>query len=195
MLLMFTLLGRSPVNAINDEFPGFVHYRNWPGPLNAHVILGTPLSAVPAQSWPPITGYLSEGIAKDICAADPSCTWVHGQYAFGNFSRVHNSTYDMYLGVKDPHNETAPGATCVIEAGGANLPATKWLKCNPSYMYGDGHYKLHVANTYSVPPELIWQTCFDNPKCFGFRIKNDRSSGDILTHYENEPDTEWFKMP
>ena len=33
VLLMLASLA-TQVQAINDEFPGFVHFRNWAGPLN-----------------------------------------------------------------------------------------------------------------------------------------------------------------
>jgi hypothetical protein len=33
---------------------------------------------------------------------------------------------------------------------------------------------------------LIHETCMKNPKCMGFRIKNDESSGDILQVYTGD---------
>jgi hypothetical protein len=188
----------SLVQGIDDEFPGFVHFRNWPGPIHTYLQLGTPLwaSGAVASSYtsPPITGALPGAVMKNICAADPLCTWVHSNYALGNFSKVLNTTYDMYIGVKDPTNETAPGAACSIEGGGKNFPDTKWLTCSPLVMVSDENFEKHII-TFAIPPTLVWQTCFGDPKCFGFRIKNDRSLGDILHNFDGDKgDIESFKM-
>jgi hypothetical protein len=100
----------------------------------------------------------------------------------------------MFLGIKG-HANTAPAAFCTVESGGGNLPNVNWLACDNDFDFTPGCHDIgpdRILNTYSTPPEQIHTACLQNPKCVGFRLRNDASGGDILGKNGDSPG--WFKM-
>jgi hypothetical protein len=174
--------------AIDNNWDGFVHFKNWKGCVPNNDVLKRPFQG---------TGF-PISIAKDICAIDVDCKAISkGGPAFGTFLEggVTNTTYDMFLGIKG-HASTSPAAFCTIESGGGNLPNVNWLGCENDFKFGGGLHDIepdHILNTYSIPPDQIHSACLKNPKCVGFRIRNDASGGDILGKNANLPG--WFLMP
>merc|ERR1711998_420661 len=148
--------------AIDNEYPGFHHFKGWYGFLawDYH-----------SYNLPGIT----TSIAKDLCAVDANCTALaclaQPCKGFPAYPEPPNTAYDVFLGIKG-QNGTAPAAECAVESGGANVPTQKYLHCAT-----DG---WTIKNTYALPPDLIHSGCMQMPECVGFRIKNDEGSGDIF---------------
>jgi hypothetical protein len=157
--------------AIDREYQGFHHFRNWDGRWAQEVQVKLPFStsgSTPVGDW------------KDLCTADTKCDTVTNGGSFAIF-RIFNTTtdYDMFLGIKGEPG-TAPAAFCSVEAGGGNAPDTQWLHCD-----NDEFLANSILLTFQLPPDLIHETCLKNPKCIGFRIRNDEGSGDILAEVDH----------
>jgi hypothetical protein len=179
--------------AIDNNWDGFVHFKNWNGAVPTNVPENQPFTT--GAGFP-------INIRKDMCAADSACKAMSGSSVpnFGTFldvGGVTNTTYDMFLGTKaNEHNlQYAPAAMCTVESGGGNLPDVKWLACANDFDFGGTHGidPSHILVSYNIPPEQIHTACLQNPKCVGFRLKNDASGGDILGRNGNSHG--WFKMP
>jgi hypothetical protein len=180
--------------AIDTDFPGFVHFKNWAGGMGAQSTL--PLKEdhnLPKSTTSPVP----QNIAKDLCAADPKCTAFNIYAWFSNFDNADgstNTTYDMFLGIKGAENP-APAAFCTVEEGHGDYMNQKWLSCNNCFGYLSEVVDIgsHHLVTFPAPPFVIHTACLNNPKCVGFRIKNDQTSGDLLQANTNDPG--WFKLP
>jgi hypothetical protein len=178
------------VDAIDLDFPGFAHYKTWqgwfagPSTRNPPLYRETPINyrfTYADQTVP------SVAVRKDICSSDAHCVanGCRGACYF-NTSAFQNSTYDTYLGIKGVDNSTH-GSVCTVEDGGANKPDVKYLGCATDFNTGTeaGFRDMNLLNTYQLPPELIHRACMANPSCIGFRVKNDRSSGDLFRGRDN----------
>ena len=154
------------VTAIDNEYDGFYHFHNWDGNVNDI-----------AQLTLPDGGGWESNFAKDICSKDSECTTVGGDNPLLNTFRTlsDNSDFDMYLAW---NTTTVPSAICAFEDGGAYVPTQHYLHCKNDF--GGGGVQGYILNTFALPPDIIHSTCLSNPKCIGFRVKNDQSSGDIL---------------
>ena len=156
--------------AVDIEFDGFHHFKNWDGghlwDYHPYNLPGTTCS-----------------ISKDLCAVDPNCTAIAYTYDKGFKHSGDHGDYDVFLGIKD-QSGAAPAAQCVVESGGANVPTQKFLHCP-----FDGFI---TNNTYALPPDLIHSECMSRTECVGFRIKNDQASGDI--YYANSYGPGFFKI-
>jgi hypothetical protein len=126
--LIFRTVG---VVAIDSEWDGFVHFKNWKG-----VAPNAVEQKLPFQGNPPTN------VHKDICAADSACKGISqatpdSGACFGAFLDVGgttNTTYAMYLGIENDQN-AAPAAMCIIESGGGSLPNVKWLACDNGFCF------------------------------------------------------------
>jgi hypothetical protein len=195
-LLALALAGTAV--AVDMEFAGFAHFKNWHGYFagdlqNPQRPLGNDhyLFRYPSGHSPPV------GVRKDICSNDPECVGNGGGGAPGecyfNTSAFQDTTYDTYLGIKDV-NGSVPAAFCTVEGGGPNSPAVHYLACANDFNHGaDGFAANHILNTFALPPDLIHSTCMENPKCIGFRVANNQSTGDILGGWDLEAPA-WFKL-
>jgi hypothetical protein len=72
----------------------------------------------------------------------------------------------------------------------SNMPTVQYLACANDWG-SVGEISRCILSTYPLPPDQIHSACMQNPKCIGFRIKNDRSSGDILGQNIDSPG--WLK--
>jgi hypothetical protein len=170
--------------AIDIEFPGFAHFKNWEGSMGSNAV---------HYHLPESGGGISVGVTKDICAEDVGCTgfinnptsgWNPGIGNFKNADGTTNTTFDMYLGIKGV-NGTAPAAFCTAEAGGSNHPDTQWLKCASDFCYScSSMHSDFILQTYKIPPFEIYTACLKNSKCVGFRLRNDQSGGDLIQAVE-----------
>jgi hypothetical protein len=181
--------------AIDTDFPGFVHFKNWAGGMGAQSteVTGGTDSYLPKST----TSHVPQNIAKDLCAADPQCTAFNYHAFFSNFDNADgstNTTYDMFLGIKGAENP-APAAFCAVEGGHGDYMNQKWLSCDNAFGYGPSDVDIgsHLLVTYPAPPVAIHSYCLNNSKCVGFRIKNDQTSGDLLQANLQQPG--WFKLP
>jgi hypothetical protein len=179
--------------AIDTDFPGFVHFKNWAGGMGAQSTAADGGSAdryLPKSTTSPIP----HNIFKDLCAADPKCTAFSFAFSnFGNADGTTNTTYDMFLGIKGAEN-SAPAAFCTVEEGHGDYMNQKWLSCDNDFgYYSEVDIGDHHMVTYPAPPDAIHSYCLQNSKCVGFRIKNDQTSGDLL-HADGETHG-WFKLP
>jgi hypothetical protein len=139
--------------AIDTDFPGFVHFKNWAGGMGAQST--SPLNVdryLPKST----TSRVPQNIAKDLCAADPKCAAFHINAWFSNFSNADgttNTTYDMFLGIKGAENP-APAAFCTVEAGHGDYMNQKWLSCDNCFNYNPYAVDIgdHLLVTYPAPP-------------------------------------------
>jgi hypothetical protein len=193
------------------EFPGFASFHGWNGEFALAAQIGEPLykmSQKPADAKPHFGGcspsaadYYNNpatGISKDLCAADPLCTYFNtGPCAtkFGNFSAaVHK--YSLFLAIHGENN-TAPGAECAVATGGGNSPKSRWLYCYPMCDWWNVTQMLLNSYTNSTA-DRIHEACLKNSKCIGFRIDNThQSSGDIFGAPCNggRGSQTWIKLP
>jgi hypothetical protein len=180
--------------AIDTDFPGFVHFKNWAGGMGAQSTVrdGSADTYLPKST----TSLVPRNIYKDLCAADPKCTAFNGEY-FSNLDNADgttNTTYDMFLGIKGAKNP-APAAFCTVEEGHGDYMHQKWLSCDNDFNYSPNAVDIadHHLVTYPAPPDAIHTACLQNSKCAGFRIKNDQSSGDLLQATLDVHG--WFKLP
>jgi hypothetical protein len=154
---------------------------------------GTALAFLETQIQSPFeTGHiLPVGDAKDICCPDTQCQSFGG--ARHTYFRALNSTseFGIFLGLVGS-SHTAPDALCSVQGGGGNFPDQKWLSCANDFDNTRGNLSRYILNTYQLPPDQIHTECLQNPKCIGFRIKNDRSSGDLLRRVTADSPG-WFK--
>jgi hypothetical protein len=103
--------------AIDTDFPGFVHFKNWAGGMGAQSTY--PLNADKYLPKSTTSRAVPQNIAKDLCAADLKCTAFHTNAWFSNFDNADgttNTTYDMFPGIKGAENP-APAAFCTVEEG------------------------------------------------------------------------------
>ena len=82
--------------AIDTDFPGFVHFKNWAGGMGAQSTSkgGSVDRHLPKSKTQRIPG----NTEKDLCAADPKCTAFKTTGLFSNFGNADgstNTTYDM----------------------------------------------------------------------------------------------------
>lgn len=184
MMLAFALLWTSFASAalaIDDEFPGFSHFHNWAGSwTEAYHMKLADGSTVPPE------------ISKDMCAVDTKCNCFGGWDSYGRCFRKMDATadYDTYLA-----NDISlvPAAICRVDTGGCNSKSQQqqqWLAC------ASDNFQAHLSLSYQLPPKMIHTTCLDNPKCIGFRVKNDRSAGDLFISDHHPADSlGWFALP
>ena len=169
--------------ALDDEFPGFLHLRNWDGGM-------TDLQAYKLNDGSRPT----DAIMRDLCGTDSKCSaYVEAT------TRVFDGdgSYDMYLAF----NQTMiPATICLPDAApGCNTPSQAWMKCSNDFAgggYPDRPFnKAHVLNTYNIPPDLMITECLKSKsQCIGVRLKNDRSGGDLLKSVDDEG-AALFKIP
>jgi hypothetical protein len=168
LFVVTLILAPLGANAIDTEYPGFQHFRNWNGRYGPKfVTVKMPISNATT---------LPLALSKDLCAADTRCGIFSGPWF-----RAFNVTpdYDMFLGIQG-QTGTAPAASCDVVNGGGNFPNIKWLTCSDD-LNGCGDLgPCYFLDTYQLPPDQIHKECLNNPACFGFRVNNDRQSGDIL---------------
>jgi hypothetical protein len=162
MLRRFVLAATcTVVVAVDNEYDGFYHFRNWGG----NVKMVAQISMPDGSDW-------DRDLAKDICSKDSVCTNYNG---WTNFQAlVEDDDFDGYLAF---NTSVASAAFCVIELGGLYVPDQHYLHCGNDFGYDVGG---HIIDTYALPPDVIHTTCLSNPKCIGFRVKNDQSSGDLF---------------
>jgi hypothetical protein len=136
--------------AIDTDFPGFVHFKNWAGGMGAQSTANDSSAdrCLPKST----TSNVPHNILKDLCAADPKCTAFSFVFSnFGNADETTNTTYDMFLGIKGAENP-APAAFCTVKEGHGDYMNQKWLSCDNVF----GYYKEvdigdHHLVTYQPP--------------------------------------------
>jgi hypothetical protein len=148
----------SAASALDHEFQGFHHFRDWD------------LNWASRTAFQPSLNY---EIAIDVCAFSSDCGQVCCGGAYWQ-SLNRSNTWDVYLA-----NDTnaAPGAICSVRAGGCNTPSQTYLNCEQDFGYG---IQGHTLNHFDIPPELLHSTCVGLPQCIGMRIKNDGGGGELL---------------
>jgi hypothetical protein len=178
--LMFVLLlaGVVDVAALDLEFEGFTHLRNWNGFGGDISLYSHPFVLSNGQGIP-------IPVQKDICALDGKCGIISEydgsqtpgpQMLGGNMrTRTYNSTTDVYL----CHDKSVlENAKCQLEKGGAYVTNQEWLACTDDF--GNMWAGDNTLNTYDIPPALLYSTCLNESKCVGIRVRNDKSGGDLL---------------
>jgi hypothetical protein len=149
------------VVAVDNEYEGFYHFRNWGGSVKTFARMSMP----DGSNW-------DIDLAKDICSKDSVCTNFN---PLGFFQAlVEDNDYDGYLAF---NTSVASAAFCKFESGGLYVPDQHYLHCGNDF---GCDVSGHIINTYALPPDVIHTTCLSNPKCIGFRVKNDESSGDVF---------------
>ncbi len=163
-----------PVVAVDNEYEGFYHFRNWGGNVKTVCTMTMP----DGSTW-------DIDLAKDICSKDTVCTNYMGTPKFQ--ALVEDDDFDGYLAF---NSSIVSAAFSLVESGGLYVPDQRYLHCGNDFAVGVGG---HIINTYALPPDVIHTTCLSNPKCIGFRVKNDQSSGDLFG--VNTVETHgWFKI-
>ncbi len=156
------------VVAVDNEYEGFYHFRNWGGNVKVLARMSMPDGSI----W-------DSDLAKDICSKDSVCTCFDSSASVFQ-SLVEDDGFDGYLAY---NTSVVSAALCVFEPGGLYVPDQHYLHCGNDF---GNDVSGHIINTYALPPDLIHTTCLSNPKCIGFRVKNDESSGDLFGANGNE---------
>ena len=162
--ILVALTSCTLTHAVDVEFAGFEHFHNWGGKTNDLVVY-------PGN---PDGGKLSPIFSKDICGKSSKCNTFGGCNAAFR-SLVSNSSYDMFLAY---NTSIASGASCVKETGSCNTPTQNYLHCTSFDELGSDDHQ--ILNHFQLPPSLIHSACIADPNCMGFRVNNDRGSGDTL---------------
>jgi hypothetical protein len=154
--------------AIDNNWGGFVHFKNWKGCVPNCVKFKQPFQEA---------GF-SLSILKGMCAVDSECKEIsEALLSFGNFLDVGgatNTTYDMFLGIKG-HADAAPAAFCTVESGSGNTPSVNWLACDNDFDFGLPDLgPTHILDTYNIPPEQMHTACLQNPKCQVRRLPSQK---------------------
>jgi hypothetical protein len=178
--LVLLVAGVVDVGALDLEFDGFTHFRNWYGGTENIGIYPHPFRTSHNLALP-------VSVQKDICALDGGCDVISeydpevpgpgpGMLGGNMRTKTPNSTTDVYF----CHDKAVlQQAVCNLVGGGAYTTNRNWLACVDDF--GNlGIDAAYILNTYEIPPALIHSTCLKNSQCVGFRIRNDQSGGDLL---------------
>jgi hypothetical protein len=151
--------------------------------------IGTALMLMKSRSSCHLFGsahVLPIGVSKDISYPDTQCQSFGGDEH--TYFRTLNSTseYDIFLGLVGA-NHTAPDPLCSVQCGRRrrqfSIPEMASVRATIfPVMLSIQVSSIATSLTHISCPRttVIHTECLENPKCIGFRIKNDRSSGDLL---------------
>jgi hypothetical protein len=181
MKFLVILAVLAPVLAWDTEYAGFIHFHDWDG----HV---EDLASEPAL---PSGNQMPSALAKDICAADGSCDTFRlgGASAICRSMNV-NATRDIYIA---NNSAIASAAICEVQMGGGNFPSSYWLFCDGADGFGWGGYDDVIGN-FDLPPDVLHQSCLQNPSCTAFSVDNGGARG---TLFKKGPGVSsgWFALP
>jgi hypothetical protein len=162
--------------ALDNEYPGFVHIRAWRGNVTDLKWFSMQPAYLGADdAW-------VVALAKDLCSSSPSCNalWWQSKKFMEFRNRVVDPDYDIYLGV---NTSVLPSTMCQFQSHAGQgdqqkySPQDTWVSCYNADHFGGTDTTLL---SFNLPPDLIHSACLKNPKCIGFRVKNDQGSGDLL---------------
>jgi hypothetical protein len=169
---MLSLFFVSLVSVQADEYPGFRRFPNWAGDVYR---LGSVLMT-DGNPYP-------KAVLQDMCASDPKCDSVSTfDRTFHNY--IFNTTWETHLAY---NTSVLPQALCAPTTGGcATQTTTSWLGCafDTLAMYtSDGKAFADcdsIIASYALPPDIIHSECLQNANCIGFRLKQDRTAGELF---------------
>jgi len=152
--------------AIDDEFPGFYHFKNTLG----HFSLNRYFDGSNTPFSQNVIGY--------ACDDDYDCMFYNSKPQRSLFSAAYDSSVDSYLS----------NTTC-----GGN---TKSAICasSPEYIVCVDDYIVQTVASYNLPPEQIASACMRNPSCIGFSVLNDRSAGTLYSYQTSDSGPAFLKL-
>ena len=133
-------------------------------------------------------------LAKDICAADGSCDTFRlvGPGASCRTMNV-NASRDMYIA-----NNTSlhPAAMCEVQEGGGNFPSSYWVYCDGADGFGWGGVDVDLIGNFDLPPDVLHQSCLQNPSCTAFSVDNSGARGTMFKKAApGKVASGWFGLP
>jgi len=150
----------------DQEYAGFVHFRNWDGTGWPGVQKDFSL---PGPAYP-------TAVAMDVCASAPNCNRFSTTNTYGtNFGHfVNNDSFDVYIAV---NTSIVPAAICYIATVAGCSTEKQWLHCATEGI--DDQSPTTQLNHFALPPDLIHSSCLANKECLAFRVNNDGGSGTL----------------
>jgi hypothetical protein len=159
---------------LEPEFPGYYHYPNVDmrtTPRRNEFVLPCGNQIKPTYSA------AETDLVKNVITQDSKFNTFYGCGSSELLRYQPDPSFDSYL----------RKGNWTLQTGALATPDMKFL--HRSYV------RVRAYLSFSIPPQLIFESCENDEKCIGFTVANNGSCGSLLTDDEVNGCPKWFATP